>query len=158
VSASAGLLGERAVHWLSLFGRLGLAGLMLYAGALKLADLDSLAQDISHYRLVPDSLGPGLALAVPVFELVVGLGLLTRTYMQGAAALSGLMLIVFAGAMAQAKLRGIDLTCGCFGASTESPVSWAKVALNLGLAILALWIARRPTQPIAPPRPAPEPS
>jgi hypothetical protein len=43
--------------------------------------------------------------------------------------------------MAQARLRGIDLDCGCFGTAGDSPVSWNKVALDVGLAILSLWIA-----------------
>jgi putative oxidoreductase len=136
--------------------RFGLAGLFLYAGALKIADAPGFAQDISHYRLLPDSLAALSAVVLPVLELVTGVGLLLRRYVQGAALLSALMLLLFAAAMAQAKLRGIDLECGCFGASSATQVSFGKVALNAGLAILSVWIAwtSRPRplpQPAAPP-------
>ncbi len=126
---------------LRLLVRLGLAALFVYAGAAKLADPASFAQEIGNYRVLSDTLGRALAVGLPVLEVVAGLGLLTGTYMRGAAALCGLMLLAFAGAMAQAKLRGINLECGCFGASAKLQVSWAKVTLDLLLAMLAVWIA-----------------
>jgi hypothetical protein len=119
-----------------------LAGLFLYAGGLKLADPVGFAQDLLHYRVLPEPLIGPLAVGLPVLEIVCGLGLLTRTYMRGSALLTGLMLALFAAAMAQAKLRGINLDCGCFGAAASMQVSWTKVAINVGLAMLAIWIAR----------------
>jgi hypothetical protein len=47
------------------------------------------------------------------------------------------MLVVFGVAMAQARWRGIDLSCGCFGAVLEAKVSWLTVARTLGLAALS---------------------
>lgn len=134
---------------LRLLARVGLAGLFLYAGALKVLEPGGLAQDMSNYRLLPDALVPLLALGLPVLEVVTGLALLTRSYARGGAALSALMLALFAAAMAQAKLRGIDLACGCFGADATTQVSWSKVALNVGLAILSIWIAWTPRTPAA---------
>jgi putative oxidoreductase len=123
-----------------LAGRLGLAGLFLYAGALKLLDPTAFAQDLSHYRLLPEALSAPLAVGLPVLEVVAGLALLTPTYLRGGAALSALMLLAFSGAMAQAKLRGINLDCGCFGAAAQLQVSWSKVTLDLALAMLGLWL------------------
>jgi uncharacterized membrane protein YphA (DoxX/SURF4 family) len=148
---------------LRLVARVGLAAMFVYAAVLKLAEPGGLAQDISNYRILPAALVPGLALALPVLELVTGLALLSSGYARGAAVLSALMLTLFAAAMAQAKLRGIDLDCGCFGAGAASQVSWTKVALNLGLAILSLWIAssfrpRAPQTGAAAPPPSAQPS
>jgi uncharacterized membrane protein YphA (DoxX/SURF4 family) len=142
--------------------RLGLSGMFLYAGVLKLLDPAGLAQDVSHYRLLPDAIAPWLALTLPVLEVVTALALLTPRYVRGGAGLCALMLALFAAAMAQAKLRGIDLACGCFGDDSQQ-VSAAKVALNVGLAILSLWIAwttrppGAPTHAAAPP-PSAQPS
>jgi putative oxidoreductase len=121
--------------------RAGFFALFLWAGSAKLLDPSAFAQDISHYRVLPDKLVPALAVGLPVLECVVALALLTRTYLRGAASLGAGMLALFACAMAQAKLRGIDLDCGCFGREIADPVSWTKVALNAGLAMLAGWIA-----------------
>ena len=129
----------RAFEWLV---RLGLCGLFLYAGISKLGDPAAFAQDVSHYRVLPDALAPLVAVALPVLEVVTAIALLLPGYVRGGAALSALMLFGFALGMAQAKLRGIDLECGCFGTDSGAKVSWGKVALNGGLAILSLWIMR----------------
>jgi len=96
-----------------------------------------------------------------VLEVVTALALLTPSYARGGAVLSALMLALFAAAMAQAKLRGIDLACGCFGGDSPQ-VSYGKVALNVGLAILSLWIAwttrPRALTPAAAPPPSAQPS
>lgn len=122
--------------------RVGLAGLLLWAAIPKLREPAAFAQDIAHYQLLPASWIAPLALALPALEAVVALALLTRPYFRGAALLAGMMLGVFATAMAQAKLRGIDLSCGCFGSEVADPVSWTKVAFDAGLAMLAGWVAR----------------
>jgi uncharacterized membrane protein YphA (DoxX/SURF4 family) len=122
--------------------RIGLAGLFLWTGVEKLGDPAAFAAAIANYRVLPDALAALAAVALPVLELVVGVALLVPSHARGAAILSAAMLVVFAAAMAQSKLRGIDLDCGCFGAAQSSQVSWSKVAMNVALAILSLWTAR----------------
>lgn len=127
---------------LRVLARVGLALVFAYAGALKLTDPTGFATDIANYRMLPDALVGPLAVGLPVLEVVTALGLLWPAYTQGAAALCALMLGGFALAMAQTKLRGIDIDCGCFGAGTDAQVSWSKVALDVALAMLALWLVR----------------
>ncbi|MDH5672214.1 MAG: hypothetical protein OEZ06_08700 [Myxococcales bacterium] len=124
--------------------RLLLSGIFLYTGVTKLADPGALATDIANYRLLPEALAGPAALLLPVLELVVGAALLSRSHLAGGGALAGALLLAFAAAMAQAKLRGIDLNCGCFGAGVESQVSWAKVGIDVALAAPALWLWLRP--------------
>lgn len=143
-------MGVKLVQWA---GRIGLAGLLLWASVSKLGDPAAFAQDISHYRVLPAALVGPLALLLPALECVVAVALLTRPYFAGAALLSGLMLAIFAVAMAQAKLRGIDLACGCFGNEAAAPVSWTKVAFDGALAMLAGWVAWT-GHPRTAPRPA----
>jgi putative oxidoreductase len=134
---------QEAAGWA---GRIGLAGLFAYAGATKLGAAAELARDIANYQLVPEVVAVWVALFLPLFELVLAVGLLLRSHVRGAAALCAVLLAAFAVAMAQAKLRGIDLACGCFGG--DSQVSWGKVAVDLALAGLAVWlvttVTRRP--------------
>jgi len=129
----------RARAALGLAVRVGLAGLLAYAGISKLLDPSGFAEDIQNYRVLPDAWAGLLALGLPALELVVAVGLLSRGHARGGALLSGVLLLTFAAAMAQAKLRGIDLECGCFGG--HSRVSWLKVSVNTALAGLALWVA-----------------
>jgi uncharacterized membrane protein YphA (DoxX/SURF4 family) len=132
----------QAVHAGKWLVRLGLAGLFFYAGGLKLLDPNSLAEAIGNYRMLPGLLVAPLALILPVLEVVAAAALLTRSHARGAAVLCALMLAGFAVAMTQSKLRGIDLECGCFGASDDARVSWTKVTVDLALAMLAVWVAR----------------
>jgi uncharacterized membrane protein YphA (DoxX/SURF4 family) len=113
--------------------RVVLAGVFAYAALPKLLDPGEFAAAIQNYRAVPDSLAGHIALFIPVFELVIAIGLLVSPYTPGAALLATLMLVVFGVAMAQARWRGIDLSCGCFGAVLEAKVSWLTVARTLGL-------------------------
>jgi len=126
-------------HWLI---RAGLAALFVWTGVQKLAEPGSFAAAIANYRVLPEPLVGFAAVGLPVLEVVAGLALLWPLYGQGAALIVGVLLAVFAVAMAQSKLRGIDLDCGCFGAAQSSQVSWLKVTLNVGLAMLALWTSR----------------
>lgn len=128
-----------AAHWLI---RISLAALFLWTGAQKLLEPGAFAASIANYRVLPEALVGAAAVGLPVLEMVVGLALLVPAYAQGAAVIVALLLSVFAAAMAQSKLRGIDLDCGCFGAEQASQVSWLKVTVNLGLAMLAVWTAR----------------
>ena len=130
---------ERALALATAAVRIGLAALLAYAGASKLLDPAAFAEDIQNYRALPDAWAGPLALGLPLLELTVAGGLLTASHGSGAALISGLLLVAFAAAMAQAKLRGIDLECGCFGG--HSRVSWLKVALNGGFALLSFGVA-----------------
>jgi putative oxidoreductase len=123
-----------------------IAGVFLAAAIPKLIDPASFASDIQNYRVLPEHLAGHAALYVPAFELVIALALLWPRYQRGAALLATAMLVVFAVAMAQARVRGIDLSCGCFGAAFESKVSWWTVARSSGLAVLSsiVWFGSLP--------------
>jgi uncharacterized membrane protein YphA (DoxX/SURF4 family) len=125
---------KRTLVWVL---RIVLAAVFAYAAIPKLLDPGEFALAIQNYRAVPDSLAGHIALFVPAFELVIAIGLLVSPYTRGAALLATLMLVVFGVAMAQARWRGIDLSCGCFGAVLEAKVSWLTVARTLGLSALS---------------------
>lgn len=121
----------------TLVARFAIAGVFLYASLPKLADPGVFAADVQNYRLLPDALAGHAALFVPAFELVVAIGLLLPRYQRGAALIATSMLAIFSVAMAQARLRGIDLSCGCFGAAFEAKVSWLTVIRSAALGLLS---------------------
>lgn len=113
------------------------AGVFAFAAVPKLIDPGSFANDLLNYRVLPDAFVGMVALFMPALEIVIALGLLWPRYQRGAALLSTLLLLSFALAMAQARIRGIDLSCGCFGAAFESKVSWLTVLRSLALAAMS---------------------
>ena len=136
--------------------RVLLAGVFAYAAVPKLIDPSEFAVAIQNYRFLPEHLVGYAALFVPAFELVIALGLLLPDYQRGAALLATVMLVVFGAAMAQARWRGIDLSCGCFGAVLEAKVSWLTVIRTLALgalsAVLLFAAQRKPraSEPLSP--------
>ena len=127
------------------FVRRGIAVLagavFVYAGITKVADPMRFASDINNYQIIPWSIGVRLAFYLPWLEILCGLALITRRLYSGALSiLLGLMLI-FIGATIVAKARGIDITCGCFGAASNNLGFVGHLALDFALlaALIALW-------------------
>jgi putative oxidoreductase len=127
--------------WVRWAARLGLAAVMVWAAIPKLLDPGAFVSSVQNYRLVPDELAALLAALIPATELVAGLGLLLVPLQRGAAAVNALLLASFSVAMAQARMRGIDLDCGCFGAAVAAEVSWWSVARTAALTGVATWLA-----------------
>jgi putative oxidoreductase len=107
---------KRAIGWAL---RLGLGGLFLVTGALKLRDPPAFATAVANYQLWPQLAGL-LAASLPATEVVVGLSLLVlpRPWRRAAAVAAALMMVVFTIAAGSAVVRHIDISCGCFGAES----------------------------------------
>jgi putative oxidoreductase len=132
--------------------RLGLGGLFMAAGLLKLRDPAGFAVEISNYQLVP-ALAPYLAAALPATELLLGLCLVAapRAWRRAATAGVAILFAAFTVAVASAFLRGINIACGCFGGGGDA-IGPLTLARNLALlvAAAALWVCDAP--PRHPPR------
>ena len=93
--------------------------LFIYAGAVKAWDPFTFANDIEHFRLLSWGLGMRLAFYLPWLEIFAGLALVSGRLRLGALALLSGLMVVFIGATIAAKVRGIDLNCGCFGHASK---------------------------------------
>jgi hypothetical protein len=124
----------------SLALRLGLGALMIFAGQAKLHDTAAFAEEIGNYRLLP-MVAPLASVTLPMIELFAGLGLFAPRgpWRLGAALLNLGLLVLFTLAVTSTRLRGIDLSCGCFGTGS-SPVTWLTVVRDLALVAWAAGI------------------
>lgn len=133
----------------SFLARFGLAGIWLWSGTAKLlAPLDS-EQAIAAYQLVPDSWVPPLAVALPAFELVLGLMLLVGVFLRAAGAVSAVVLLAFIVGVVSVWARGLSIDCGCFGgggydASAGAGSYVATIARDVAFLALAAWTVWRP--------------
>lgn len=112
-----GACGARtAVFWAL---RLGLGALFVLTGALKLRDPAGFAVEIHNYQLFP-ALAAALAATLPTIEVVLGLALIagTRAWVRGSALATGALMLVFTVAVGSVVVRGINISCGCFGAGS----------------------------------------
>ncbi len=100
--------------WLDLIMRFTLGVTFIYASLDKIAHPAAFAQNIFNYRMVPADLLHPFALLLPWIEAVCGLTLILGIARRGAAAVIGLMNLMFIGAIAYSLMRGLDISCGCF--------------------------------------------
>jgi hypothetical protein len=123
---------------------IGIGALFIYAGALKAWDPVRFAGDIENYHLLPWAVSVRLAFYLPWLEIICGLALIFRRLYFGALAILLSLMLVFIGATVAAKMRGIDISCGCFGhVSDQLGFAWHMVLdfAILGM-LLALWCKR----------------
>jgi putative oxidoreductase len=121
-------------------------GIFIYAGVLKVLDPVRFAGDIDNYKILPWTIAVGLAFYLPWLEIFCGLALIARRlYLGGLSILTGLV-AVFLVATVAAKVRGLDITCGCFGHASQHWNFPAHLGLDLvlfGLVIFLLCASRR---------------
>lgn len=109
--------------------RLLLSGLFLWAAVSKIIDPRAFMDAIQSYHLLAWMPAAVVAVWLPWFELVLAAALWTRSHSRVAAGMLALLCAAFLLALVQAWVRGIDITCGCFGSA--SVVSGGKYALYL---------------------------
>jgi putative oxidoreductase len=116
-----------------------LACIFIYAGTLKAFDPVQFASDIDNYKVLPWPLSVALAFYLPWLEILCGLSLVLRFLYRGALSILTALIVVFTLATIAAKVRGLDITCGCFGHASQHWSFPAHLATNL--AILAGLVA-----------------
>ena len=121
---------------LALLCRALLGGVFLWAGVTKALDPAAFGLEIARYRILPHEAINVVALTLPWLELVAAVALLLGLYARAAALLCGAMMVVFIAALGSALSRGLDISCGCFGAQPGA----ARIS-GLTLARDLLWLA-----------------
>ncbi len=131
----------------TLAARLALTGIWFLAAYPKLINPASFAINVRNYRLLSDSLSQVVAVGVPVFEIVLGVALLIPAVARGAALVSALLFAAFGVLIGQALVRGIELSCGCFGTGGGAPANWLEVARDVLFLALAAFVVVFQRQP-----------
>jgi putative oxidoreductase len=112
-----------------------IAAIFIYAGVLKALDPVQLAHDIDHYKILPWAVGAGLAFYLPWLEIFCGLALIFRLFYRGALSILTALVVVFLVATIAAKVRGLDITCGCFGHASQNWSFPTHLALDLAILV-----------------------
>jgi putative oxidoreductase len=120
-------------------------GIFIYAGVLKMLSPVRFASDIDNYKILPWTIGVALAFYLPWLEILCGVALVLRLLYRGALSILTALILVFTFATVAAKVRGLDITCGCFGHASQHWSFAAHIATNFAIlaALLALWFSNR---------------
>jgi putative oxidoreductase len=114
-------------------------GIFIYAGVIKALDPIGFASDIDNYKILPWTISVRLAFYLPWLEIFCGLALIARRLYLGGLSILTALASIFISATIAAKIRGLDITCGCFGHASKN---WSFTAhITLDLSLLAALIA-----------------
>lgn len=138
----------RVLDGLGTIVRVGLAGVWLVSGWLKVTDLNQAYVAVAAYEVLPSSAVGLVAAGVPFLEVALGVLLLAGLGTRLTAAVSAVVLVAFVAAVAQAWARGLTIDCGCFGGGGQVSAGETRypqeIARDVGFLALAGWLVVRP--------------
>ena len=112
----------RLVRWV-------LATLFIWAGGMKLADLQAFGVIIRDFGIVPELSVMPIAIFLPFLEIIAAVGLIFD--MRGSLEIITGLLALFIVILGYGVWFGLDIDCGCFG--PEEPESRAYSGLRSAL-------------------------
>src|SRR6266550_1266447 len=154
-----------------------LAGMFIFAGLSKILDLDRLIADlqqlqfasafadlrnlslaspaefargIDNFKILPWPVSVALAFYLPWLEIFCAFALVFRFLYRGALSILSVSIVVFTLATIAAKVRGLDITCGCFGHASQHWSFPTHLITNLAIlaGLLALGFSNRLRKPL----------
>jgi uncharacterized membrane protein YphA (DoxX/SURF4 family) len=123
--------------------RLVVGAVFIGAGVSKIGHADVFAAQIAAFGLVPRPVIAPMALLLPFFEVLLGAYLVLGLYTRVAALVAVVQLAIFATAIGSAVVRGLSLSCGCFGPGDRTVTSWPEVVRDVAFAGVAAFVAWR---------------
>ena len=128
--------------------RLGVGGMFVGASWYKIQDPQGFAILVAQYQFLPQGAINLFALFMPQLELWAGLLLIFTRWNKEMSLLILGMFVAFIAALAQAVVRDLGITCGCFeieGAMSKKD-AWISLVRDLILLGPNLWLAFRPNR------------
>jgi Methylamine utilisation protein MauE len=116
-----------------------IAATLLYSSYFHLKNPFAFLVSITRYGLVNGAVAPWLAIALPWWQLALGLALLLRHWPRITALLTAILLTAFTLAQSSAVFRGLDIGCGCFGVVGEEKIT-AFTATRVGVLCAFAWL------------------
>jgi uncharacterized membrane protein YphA (DoxX/SURF4 family) len=123
--------------------RIVLGAIFVVAGASKVGHADMFAAQIAGFRILPQALIAPLALGLPFLEIMLGGYLILGLFTRASAWVAVGLLAAFDLAIASAVVRGMSVSCGCFGPNDATVTTWAEVARDAVFVVLAVIVALR---------------
>ena len=140
------LVRIKCVGSVVLFTRLAVGAMFIISGLHKIRLPFQFLSDIYHYEIVGPRLSLLIALLLPWAELIVGICLLGGIFISAAFLVSACLGLVFSTAIAYAMIRGLNISCGCFGAGSAPQVGASTLIRSVTICIVSLlacvWTAR----------------
>jgi len=134
---------NKYLRLLTIVLRVVLGAIFVYAGYAKLKDpWELFALGISSYQILPLGMVEIVARTLPWLEVAVGVLLASGVGLRISATVTTLLLVVFMALMIRAYVKGMEISCGCFGAGEV--ISWKTLLRDSTMLFASLfltWVA-----------------
>jgi len=128
---------KRLIPGFPTFIRCVVGVVFLLAGVLKVADPARFYSDLLGYEMaLPDFMFRVIAVAFPWLEVLCGGALLANRWIETVGFLVVAICLIFVGMLGQAVWRGLDLNCGCLGATSAGWFNHPSAALGRATLLL----------------------
>ena len=129
---------ERLFSGFVLVVRLGIGCMFLYSSLPKIRQPYDFLSSVYNYELVGPKLGILVAMVLPWAELLVGICLIGGIFISGAMLVSIAMGAIFSFAVASALYRGLNISCGCFSASSTEQIGYTTLIRACMIMLLSI--------------------
>jgi len=131
-------------------GRLIVGLPLIVSGLIHLAGPYFFLEAVLQYQLVRGLPAQFVAMIVMVSSVVLGTAIVFYSRLSPISlGLSAVLFLSFVVAQVSAVARGLNIACGCFGA-TNHQIGWMSIGLSISLCIIAsvmYWKLSKPVEP-----------
>ena len=134
-------------HVLAVCLRLGFGVLLIVASVDKILHPVAFAQAVENYLVFGEGISRWAAVWIPYLEAVTGVFLVAGIWIDAAVLVNVFLMISFLLMVLQARIRGLDIYCGCFAVEGENTgIGILKIMENTayaGLSILLVMVTQK---------------
>jgi uncharacterized membrane protein YphA (DoxX/SURF4 family) len=119
--------------------------ILLWSGIMKMRHPFDFLATVYQYELVSPGGGRIIAIVVPWLEAITGICLISYLFSYGALVCSTLLFAIFSIAQTSVIIRGLKISCGCFGPMVSGQVNYnsmTRVGVLLILSLICIWYER----------------
>jgi len=129
---------QRVAAGFALVVRIVLGCMFLYSSLPKIRQPYDFLSSVYEYELVGPKLGLLIAMVLPWAELMVGVCLLGGIFVGGALLASVVMGAMFTFVAGSAMYRGLEISCGCFSASSLEQIGYSTLIRACMIALISV--------------------
>jgi uncharacterized membrane protein YphA (DoxX/SURF4 family) len=118
--------------------RVAIGCMFIWSSLPKIRQPYDFLSSVYSYELVGPKLGMFIAMTLPWLELAVGICLIGGIFISGALLASILMAAMFSYVLGLALHKGLEITCGCFGAGSTDIVNYTTLIRAIAILLASL--------------------
>lgn len=114
--------------------------IFILSGCIKFTDINSFAEALGKFKLVSDDLFNFTTYAIPIVEILLGIGLVInfKSIYMGQITIG--MVSLFTAVIISKIFEGEEINCGCFGKLTSGNIDYFTVLRNIVLILIGVFI------------------